>query len=127
MAGYGAIAMPASLREYSRKASIVGIGETDFHDDYKAQRTKPEGYEPPTLEGMLNTALERALADAGLERGDIDGLTTSFTYGGPPAEDVARVLGINPKFAIANGNIMAGPLPVACAAIAEGKADNFIR
>ncbi len=125
MAGYGAIAMPASLREYSRKASIVGIGETDFHDDYKAQRTKPEGYEPPTLEGMLNTALERALADAGLERGDIDGLTTSFTYGGPPAEDVARVLGIKPKFAIANGNIMAGPLPVACAAIAEGKADTI--
>ena len=123
MAGYGSIAMPPSLREYSRKASIVGIGESDFHDDYKAERTKPEGYEPPTLEGLMGKSLDRALDDAGLTKSDIDGVTTSFTYGGPPAMDVAKVLGLNPRYAEANGNIMAGPLPVACAAIAEGKAD----
>jgi hypothetical protein len=36
---------------------------------------------------------------------------------------VADLLGIEARFAVANGNIMAGPLPVVCAAIAEGKAD----
>ncbi|MGE3691281.1 MAG: hypothetical protein AB7F98_07865 [Novosphingobium sp.] len=40
---YGAITMPPSLREFSRKASIVGIGESEFHDDYQAERKKPEG------------------------------------------------------------------------------------
>ena len=64
MAGYGSIAMPASLREYSRKASIVGIGESDFHDDYQAERKKPEGYEAPTLEGLMSKALDRALVTA---------------------------------------------------------------
>ncbi|MGE3691282.1 MAG: thiolase family protein, partial [Novosphingobium sp.] len=73
----------------------------------------------------MTKALDRALDDAGLTRDDIDGLTTSFTYGGPPPEDVARVLGLKPKFAQANGNIMAGPLPNVCAAIAEGKADTI--
>ena len=80
---------------------------------------------PPSEETLLTTAFERALADSGLRREDIDGIATSFTYGGPPAEDVARMLGVKARFAQANGNIMAGPLPVACAAIAEGKADTI--
>ena len=123
MAGYGAITMPPSDRALSRTASIVGIGETDYGADYQAERQRPEGWVPPTEETLLTTAFERALADSGLRREDIDGVTCSFTYGGPPAEEVAKMLGVKARFAQANGNIMAGPLPVACAAIAEGKAD----
>ncbi|RZJ99034.1 MAG: thiolase family protein [Novosphingobium sp.] len=125
MADYGAITMPPSDRALSRKTAIVGIGETDYGADYQAERTRPEGWVPPTEETLLTTAFERALADSGLKREDIDGITTSFTYGGPPADEVAKMLGVKARFAQANGNIMAGPLPVACAAIAEGKADTI--
>lgn len=125
MAGYGAITMPPSDPALSRKVSIVGIGETDYGADYQAERKRPEGWMPPTEESLLTTAFERALADSGLKREDIDGVACSFTYGGPPAEEVARMLGVKARFAQANGNIMAGPLPVACAAIAEGKADTI--
>jgi len=123
MSGYEAVAMPPAERQFNRRASIVGIGETDYAADYQAARTRPAGWQPPTPERLLVTAFERALADSGLSRSDIDGVTCSFTYGGPSALDVARLLGTNPRFAEANGNIMAGPLPVACAAIAAGKAD----
>jgi acetyl-CoA acetyltransferase len=123
MSGYGAVAMPPAARELSRKAAIVGIGESDFHDDYKAERARAPGYEAPTLEGLIDKAFERALADSGLTRDAIDGLTVSYTYGGPPAEELARHLGLKPRYAEPNGNIMAGPLPRTCAAIAEGKAD----
>ncbi len=115
--------MPPSMPELSRKAAVVGVGETDFHHDYRAQRKPPEGYEPPTTEGLATLAFERALADCGLDRSDIDGLTGSFTYGGPPPAELAQILGVKPRYNISNGNIMAGPLPVVCAAIAEGKAD----
>jgi acetyl-CoA acetyltransferase len=107
----------------SRQAAIVGLGETDYHLDYQAERAKAPGYEPPTVEGLCVKAFERALADAGLKREDIDGLSVSFTFGGPPPEEMARLLGVKPKYCIANGNIMAGPLPVVCADIAQGKAD----
>ena len=123
MAEYQPLKMPPAARELSRKAAIVGVGETDYQADYRAQRKPPPGYEPPTTESLALAAFERALADSGLERGDIDGLTGSFTYGGPPPADLAALLGVTPRYNIANGNIMAGPLPVVCAAIAEGKAD----
>lgn len=123
MAEYQSLIMPPPLRELSRKASIVGVGETDYGDDYRAQRKPPPGYQPPTTEGLAALAFERALADSGLRREDIDGLSGSFTYGGPPPADLAALLGVKPRYNVANGNIMAGPLPVVCAAIAEGKAD----
>lgn len=122
---YGAIPMPPSDPALSRKAAIVGIGETDYAADYQAERKRPEGWQPATAESLLATAFERALADSGLRREDIDGLTTSFTYGGPPPEEVARQLGIAPRYCRSNGNIMAGPLPAACAAIAAGEADTI--
>jgi acetyl-CoA acetyltransferase len=115
--------MPPSSRELSRKAAIVGVGESDFGKDYAAERAKTPGYEPPGQQALIDKAFERALADSGLSRDDIDGLTVSYTYGGPSAEELAPLLGLKPRYAVANGNIMAGPLPRVCAAIAEGKAD----
>lgn len=123
MAEYQPLIMPPPARELSRKASIVGIGESDYAQDYRFQRKPPPGYQPPTTEGLASTAFERALADSGLSRGDIDGLTVSFTYGGPAPDEMAALLGLHPRYCISNGNIMAGPLPVVCAAIAAGKAD----
>ena len=123
MVDYTPIVMPPSTRELSRKAAIVGIGETDYGADYQAQRAKAEGYEGPTVESLATRAFERALADSGLDRSDIDGLTCSFTYGGPEPRELASMLGLSPRLCRSNGTIMAGPLPVACEAIARGEAD----
>jgi hypothetical protein len=66
--------VPPPSRALSRKAAIVGVGESDYNLDYKAARAKTPGYEPPTPESLAKTAFERALADSGLRRADIDGL-----------------------------------------------------
>lgn len=123
MSDTSTVAMPPSLPELSRKAAIVGIGETDYGIDYKAARARAPGYELPTPEALGITAFERALADSGLRREDIDGLTVSFLLGGPDAKTMAGMVGLNPRYCIENGGIMAGPLPRVCADIAAGKAD----
>lgn len=115
--------IPPPARDLSRVAAIVGIGETDYRDDYRAARAKAPDYTPPTPMSLSTTAFERALADAGLERGDIDGLAVAFLYGGPDVDEVARDLGITPRKAWETMGIMAGPLPEACAAIASGECD----
>jgi acetyl-CoA acetyltransferase len=115
--------MPPSSREMSRKAAIVGLGETDYDLDYKAARTKPPGYEPPTPEALAQMAFERALADSGLKREDVDGISTSFLYGGPSPRETAELLSLEPRYVVENAGIMAGPLPVVCAAIAAGDCD----
>ena len=48
MAEYTPLVMPPALPELSRKASIVGIGESDYHADYRNQR-KP----PPALRTLI--------------------------------------------------------------------------
>ena len=125
MADYGYVDMPAPEPAFSRRVAIVGVGETDYHDDYRASRQRPPGYEPPTPEGLVKVAFDRALADSGLERSDIDALAVSFTYGGPDPAEMARLLGLAPRRAFVNGHIMAGPLPAACAEIIRGDADRI--
>ncbi len=115
--------MPPADRSLARKAAIVGLGETDYAADYQAARIKAPGYALPSPESLATTAFERALADSGLDRDDIDGISVSFLYGGPDAATMGGMLGLRPRYAIENGGIMAGPLPVVCADIAEGKAD----
>jgi len=118
-----ATGMPPPSRDMSRKAAIVGVGETDYRLDYRAARTKAPGYEPPTAESLAMTAFERALADSGLSRDHIDGLSVSFIYGGPSAGSMAHLLGLRPRHMIEGAGIMAGPLPIVCSAIAAGKCD----
>jgi acetyl-CoA acetyltransferase len=115
--------MPAPSRSASRKAAIVGVGETDYHLDYKAARSKPPGYELPTPESLASLAFERALEDSGLKRQDIDGLSVSFLYGGPDATAMADMLKLQPRYLAHNGGILAGPLPRVCADIIAGKCD----
>ena len=117
--------LPAAAPELSRKMAIVGLGETDYGDDYRAARAKGEGYTAPTPESLATMAFERALADSGLDRGAIDGLGVSFMYGGPEPHEVAQMLGLKPRHLTTVFGIMAGPLPQACAAIAAGKCDTM--
>ena len=126
MSEYGSVVMPPSTRELSRKAAIVGIGETDYKQDYMAARAKAPGYEPPTTESLTITAFERALADAGLKREDIDGLTVSFMYAGPSPAETAAFLGLKPRYQKVVAGIMAGPLPQVCAAIEAGECDTVV-
>ena len=120
MAETGYVTMPPKTAENSRKVSVVGVGETDFHDDYRAERKREPGWEPPTTEQLCKTALDRALADSGLKPEDIDGLAMSYTYGGPEPEVMAKELGLQPKNAWMNGHIMADPLPAACGEVLSG-------
>lgn len=117
--------MPPSTRELCNKAAIVGIGETDYYRDYQAWRARAPGTVAPGQAAMVKTAFERALADSGLDRKDIDGLSVSLAYGQSDPADMAEALALKPSYLIANGNIMAGPLPVACAAIAAGKCNTI--
>jgi acetyl-CoA acetyltransferase len=123
MSDHGALKMPPAARELSGRAAIVGLGESDYALDYQAARAKAPGFEPPTPERLAQTAFERALADSGLKREDIDGVSVSFLYGGPTAAETAEHLGLEPRYAKSQGGIMAGPLPVVCADIAAGEAD----
>jgi acetyl-CoA acetyltransferase len=123
MSDYTPANMPPPLPEFSRKAAIVGIGESDYHNDYKAERQKAEGWKPREIEELVQIAFDRALADAGLDKSQIDGIATSYTYGGPSPDELAAQFGISPRYRKENGNIMAGPLPVVCADIAKGEAD----
>ena len=118
--------IPKPSPELRDKAAIVGIGETDYAADYQAARTKRPGHALPTPESLSVTAFERALADSGLQREDIDGMSVSYIYGGPPPEEMAALLGLKTRYNIVNGNIMAGPLPRVCADIAAGKADTVV-
>lgn len=117
--------MPPSLRELSNKAAIVGIGESDFHLDYQAWRAGSSEAAAPNETHMIKVAFERALADSGLERKNIDGLSVSLAYDQFDPVEMARALALKPSYLISNGNIMAGPLPVACAAIAARKCDTI--
>src|SRR5258706_5585042 len=95
--------MPQADRALSRKAAIVGVGETDYALDYRATRASVPGWQPPTAETLATTAFERALADSGLRRQEIDGLSVSFLYGGPDAGPMAQALGLAPRQLIDNG------------------------
>jgi acetyl-CoA acetyltransferase len=118
--------VPPPSRELSNVAAIVGVGETDYHLDYKASRAKAPGYELPTPEKLVKTAFERALADSGLKRSDIDGLAVSLIYGGPDPQSMAQVLDIKPRYLKQNGGLFAGPLQTVCADIAAGKCDTVV-
>jgi acetyl-CoA acetyltransferase len=83
----------ADLRRLSAlcgEVAVVGVGETDYAEDYVRTR---RGEKPYDSYGYAALALNRALADAGLTKDDLDGLIV----GGPIAyERMAEVAGIEP-------------------------------
>ncbi|MGQ7793604.1 thiolase family protein [Faunimonas sp. B44] len=57
-------------------AAVVGIGHSDWRADYKSVR---DGGKPHDSYGYGAVSLKRALEDAGLDRGDVDGLIVGAT------------------------------------------------
>lgn len=73
--------------------AVAGIGETDYADDYRRTRGGErfsDGY------AYAATAFNRALADAGLARSDVDGLIVGPTLS---YERTAEVLGMDLRWA----------------------------
>jgi acetyl-CoA acetyltransferase len=72
-------------------AAVVGIGHTDWPDDYARVRA---GGKPFESYGYAAVALKRALADAGLKAADIDGLLV----GQQAYERAGEIFGISPRW-----------------------------
>ena len=90
----------------SGQVAVVGVGETDYGADYRAARSAADGFVPPDAETLGRRAFERALADSGLSRGDVDGLCASFPYGGTAPEAFAAALGVAPRHIMRGGGMM---------------------
>jgi acetyl-CoA acetyltransferase len=76
----------------SRAAAIVGVGQSDWVGDW--QRTR-NGEKPADSYGYGAIAFRHAIADAGLDRDEIDGLIVGPTTA---YERMSEVLGINPRW-----------------------------
>lgn len=109
----GAVALDSAV---SGHVAVVGVGETDYGDDYRAARSAGTAYTPPDAETLGRRAFERALADSGVGRGDIDGLCASFPYGGAEPSAFAAALGLAPRHVMPGGGMM--PLLSAVEALA---------
>jgi acetyl-CoA acetyltransferase len=70
------------------KTAIVGVAESDLGE-------VGPGFTPLDLIGQ---ATNRALADAGLEKGDVDGLFSASVYYQMPTLSVGEYLGIRPRY-----------------------------
>ncbi len=70
------------------RAAIVGAGESDLGE-------VGPGFTPLDLIGQ---ATDRALADAGLKKGDVDGLFSASVYYQMPTLSVGEYLGIRPRY-----------------------------
>jgi acetyl-CoA acetyltransferase len=95
--------------------AVVGIGESNYAPDYAAVRG---GAKPHDSYGYAAVAFKRALADAGIERSDIDGLIVGPTIA---YERIGEILGINPRWG-AQADAMLAVIE-ACMAIKAGLAE----
>jgi acetyl-CoA acetyltransferase len=103
----------------SGRLAVVGVGETDYGDDYRAARAGDVDYRPPDAASLGRRAFERALADGGLQAHDVDGLCASFPYGGQEPGAFAAALGLEPRHVMRGGGMM--PLLAAAEALAAGQ------
>lgn len=75
-----------------RAAAVVGVGNSDWTGDWARVR---KGEQPADSYGYGMTAFNRALADAGIDRDEIDGLIVGPTTA---YERQAEILGIDPRW-----------------------------
>jgi acetyl-CoA acetyltransferase len=95
-------------------ASVVGIGHTDWPEDYARVR---RGEKPFDSYGYGAVALKRALDDAGLKASDVDGLIV----GHMAYERAGELYGISPRWGGTGGAVEA--VVQATMAIATGMAE----
>lgn len=81
-----------------RVAAIVGIGHTDWPEDYVRVR---RGEKPFDSYGYGAVALRRAIADAGIRRDEIDGLIV----GNMAYERAGELFGISPRWGGSGGAV----------------------
>jgi acetyl-CoA acetyltransferase len=112
-------------RELSRKVAIVGVGETDYGQDYRASRARRPDYVPPDAVSLADIAFNRAIADAGLRRQDIDGLSLCFMYASPEVNTVCDALGIRPQYVVADGAMIDDVIPPAVGALVSGRCNTM--
>ena len=96
-------------------ASVVGVAHTDWTEDYERSR---QGLHSADSYGLGATAFQRALADAGLRRDDIDGLIVGPTTA---YERMGEVLGLNTRWGGQADSVQA--VVQACMAIHSGMAE----
>ncbi len=114
---------PAPDPELSSAAAIVGVGESNYGADYAAARDRSRTIEPSSLESLYRTAFQRALADAGVQRSDVDGVIGSVSYGALGADTVAKSLDLEPRFLAEGIGMMLGVVPAAVAALTARRCD----
>ena len=97
-----------------RSAAVLGVGISDWAGDYRLTR---DGQRPNDSYGYATRAYTRALEDAGIERGMVDGLICGPTIA---YERTGEILGIDPRW---GGQADAGMAVIqACMAIHSGLA-----
>jgi acetyl-CoA acetyltransferase len=103
-------------------AAVVGIGESEYYR---------QGQSPDTGLQLAATAIRRAVADAGMSASDIDGLITFFDSSERQHAYLCSMLGFGDLRFAANpmsggGNLAAGAVAIADAAICAGYAKNIV-
>jgi acetyl-CoA acetyltransferase len=82
----------AGATRMRRAAAVIGVGHTDWRSDWERSR---RGEKPADSYGYAVTALRAALDDAGISKGDIDGLIVGPTTA---YERMSEILGIDPRW-----------------------------
>ena len=99
----------------SKVGAVIGIGQSDYVGDHARVRA---GAKPHDSYGYAAIAFNNALADAGIDRDDIDGLIVGPTVA---YERVGEILGINPTWGSQADAMLA--VIEACMAIRSGMAE----
>jgi acetyl-CoA acetyltransferase len=81
------------LARMSGEVCVVGLGETDYRADYQAAKSGQANAKDSY--GLAALAFKRALDDAGLKKGDIDGLVVGPSIA---IERTGEVLGLDTRF-----------------------------
>src|SRR4051794_3507904 len=114
----------AELDDIAGEVAIVGIGETAYTN------TRESSANPRTPTAIGGEAAERAIADAGLEPADIDGITYSGTFSQFDVAAFHAHFGTDHEMWTSNwggGMAWAGTAPyLAARAIREGKASHVL-
>src|SRR5262245_16525604 len=85
--------MKSSFNAVANVAAIVGVGATDYGVDYRNAR---DGVVNRDAYGYAALAFKRALADAGIDRSEIDGLIAGPTLA---QERLGETLGVDVRWA----------------------------